>query len=736
MPKLTIQEQMQRLNAEQQKALLEQRARQLFEKNKKNYQKTLNAQSNDLDKIYALCLMAAKSNLHKHISDLDPATRYELGDNPDGELPGETELRDQYTSKIVGETISAPKPAQNAMGLELDMEEVRRFYQNLGLINAKAAYDLAQERDAVYASLGDGYDAQTKDDLADYLTSYGGSLSARTLHGTQTLQGAFAGKMADEERQLDYDSLLQNQLRAQFSAMLGDQIPPAMTVRQYMDSVNMRENLRQTLLKNMNCKPEDNLYQVVQAEQDQKMPGKKLDQLEGEAKRRRAEQLHGTVMNLMTGMYLREAPRGWMNEGTQRFEAGLQPSERERFRKGHRLANPDEYDFKQVKKRLDQKAPDYDLRSIKLRDQNAKQCFHDAERKLISGESLKMRQAYGVSESFSVGRPGYERRSFLMAGIVKSMVDGGSVWKHHSKNSKSYEKMLSSMKDYRAALAAGEGGKARDLRQIMVKNCWEYVKDKGKLCSEEHGQNRFDNAMMVLRTECKPEVFQQICDHLNKSRGKEDKIPVTDYDDAIERYIRNAKEKEAELQMRSQSAVTAGAVKYREAVNDMVAHYGPSIQDSLQLKAVGRNSVLKEDDRLSDMDYAALSFGSTLSSRHRPHEANRNLLEQNPEAVKEGKDVTKAAMNAYARGNREPLARLINQCLQNMKAAAAEDRPAAEHACLDEMSSRLREMAERDPELKKIAVHNGMDAAPAANQPDQPALKKDAVEAEQQPVLQ
>ena len=99
------------------------------------------------------------------------------------------------------------------------------------------------------------------------------------------------------------------------------------------------------------------------------------------------------------------------------------------------------------------------------------------------------------------------------------------------------------------------------------------------------------------------------------------------------------------------------------------------------------------------------------------------------EAVRQGKAVTRAALNAYAGGNKEPLARLIVQCLENVKTAGAEQRSPEEKTCLDEASIRFREMAVRDPELQKLAVRSGLQPAPEANQIAQPARQMNQPEA-------
>ena len=733
MPKPVItREVMNALTEEQKNALLKQNANKVFNQKYPLYEKTIKAQTNDLEKIYAFCLFAANANLLTPISHLEPIKQYELGYNPDGIPEKMTELQDEFEENIVSGMISAPKPAQNQYGLKLDMEEIKNFYENLGLIQAKAAHDLAKERDAVYASLGDQYDEQTKNDLADYLTSYSGSLSSRMIFGTQALQTTIASKKVAEDNQTTYDDLMRYQLTQQFKTMLGDQNPPTMTVGEFMDAVNMRDNLRSTWLKQMKCKQEDNFYQVLQAEADQKTQGRKLSSLEGAAKTKRINDLHNQVIRTMTENYVREMPRGWFNNAAQRYEAALQPSERKLFREGHRLANPDEYDFKDVKRRLQEKAPDYEMQAIKLHDKTAEKCFRDAEEKLVSGQSMKIRQAYGVSESITI--PDAAKRSFLMSGIIRSLESTGTTWSGHKKNSKTYEKMLSSMRDYKKALETGEGGKARDLRKSVLNNCLAYVKDKGRVRRETNGQKRFDDAMTVLAMELPPEKFQLVCDELNKKRGDDEKIGINDYDQYAKLCMDKEKQVESDVQLRAYNVVTESGRNNAQAISKLTSKYGPGL-DSVKLPAVGRKDVMPGYVNLSDLDFTALSLGSSLSAPGGNHMAGQPLQELTAEAVKEGKKVTNAAMNAYGNGNKEPLARLITQCLENMKTAAAENRPPEEQACLDEMSTRLREMAARDPELQKIARRNGMEAAPAANQPDAPAREMNQPEVGLQPQI-
>ena len=118
----------------------------------------------------------------------------------------------------------------------------------------------------------------------------------------------------------------------------------------------------------------------------------------------------------------------------------------------------------------------------------------------------------------------------------------------------------------------------------------------------------------------------------------------------------------------------------------------------------------ENEHKLSVKDYSALAFSTSLCSSKRAHlSLDEDILMQNNEAVADGKRAVNNALNDYAEGDKVPLATLMKLGIQMINKEASNQYGNTKN-CLQEMADRMVGMLDRDPELKKYAMQQGLKA--------------------------
>ena len=114
---------------------------------------------------------------------------------------------------------------------------------------------------------------------------------------------------------------------------------------------------------------------------------------------------------------------------------------------------------------------------------------------------------------------------------------------------------------------------------------------------------------------------------------------------------------------------------------------------------------------LNPKDYSAVVLASSLSSRHSGFKLTDTVLSQNHPAIDEGRQVAEIAFKAYGgQGvptDKVPLAKLLTLGIQKINGELAH-KQGVEKECLNEMNVRMSNMLNRDPELKKLALREGL----------------------------
>ncbi|MCR5339472.1 MAG: hypothetical protein K6E75_13045 [Lachnospiraceae bacterium] len=352
---------------------------------------------------------------------------------------------------------------------------------------------------------------------------------------------------------------------------------------------------------------------------------------------------------------------------------------------------------------------------------------------------------------------------------------GGKNWDKvvgvHWNNSKAYEKMLSSIKSYQKALKEHSAGYATAYRQNMVLNCLEYIQGKEKVRTHDFGKKRFDAVMTILYKQLDPDSgdFENLLDIINTKRkvkrGDEDYLDVEKYEEKLKSYQDRGKEI---VQQETEKYVTNLSDEYKTRIHAADAVYAikpeflpqfykldektkkPTVicftqeqfgkltpYDDLNLKAIGGQG------QLSNKDFAAIAFfGALLPGAYKaagtiPDFEGNPISDQdgaecfgtmhtydliqanNPRALigmkvggmQYGREKAKEAMEAYATGDKKPLAKLLAYGLKFM---VNEDKQAdtlgANLVLRGEMAGRMLAMLDRDPKLLELmqAGENGM----------------------------
>ena len=114
---------------------------------------------------------------------------------------------------------------------------------------------------------------------------------------------------------------------------------------------------------------------------------------------------------------------------------------------------------------------------------------------------------------------------------------------------------------------------------------------------------------------------------------------------------------------------------------------------------------------LNPKEYSAVVLASSLSSRHSDFNLGDVTVSQAPAAIEEGRQVAEIAFKAYGGkdvpADKIPLAKLLTLGIRKIN-QELRLRQGVEKECLKESSARMANMLDRDPELKKLALREGL----------------------------
>ncbi|MCR5213413.1 MAG: hypothetical protein K6E10_03285 [Eubacterium sp.] len=345
-----------------------------------------------------------------------------------------------------------------------------------------------------------------------------------------------------------------------------------------------------------------------------------------------------------------------------------------------------------------------------------------------------------------------------------STKDGGGVG--HSKNSEKYEKLINNLKKYEYAVSSREGLKAEALKEKLIDSCMDYIDGKtSRLRRSPWARKRFDDAILLLAELLPEDKFRNIVDGINKDRGaKKGEDNYIDYDKKYARSyeansprskIRNRmRDLEDQVQRDTKENATNMSSLFKAKMQVLDDLFSPEIPDQSVFRNVfrkrsgqpikGIDNFKKEfkpigeykfEILLSDKDFAAISYGACLSGDAAgldkslmvasPEETalingekytidicnkeTANNLKDNIEVINKGRNIASDALRDYANGYKEPLSRIIASTMKYIAdSTATSDFVGPDYFYKSEISSRMMKMMNRDPELLKLSLKNGL----------------------------
>ena len=720
MPSQKIIDRLKNADQETKLEILDEHAGSVFEKADKKIQKTAAKQFLPLDKVYLALLFSAKGSYLREFDLLTEEEKYDLGIKGHRQIEDDDpffERESQLFRDAAGSLLKVPPTLQ----------DFENFYAMIGLIKAKAAHDLAKERDAIRKELPDNLDEPAKDELADYLAIEANILPTRILQATEQLKTA-AGDMSFTRngQSVEYSAYRIELLEADFKAKMEKPEYRNMTVREFCTLTGMAEDVQATISNELKvkCSPEDKIFDVYRrkARAAAEKKGKPFANEEEE---------RSSAMKMLTASYCVMTEKGWTNSGAAKYEKGLQGAEKKTYLKGAKLQNLLGDERRAFEVKVGENIPNLKALEDKFTRDHIFKDTKQIDSYVLSEKPLMMREQPGLSESYNVGNEKNTERMFVTKGALLALEDTGTSWKHHSRNSDEFDKMVTAIRNYHQALAAGEGGKALTRKSEMLAATKNYIKDKYAKRRSPEGQQRFNTALTLLHEEMKPEEFRVLLQRVNGKRDEKDQISADALEFKKETFIVNAKDAEREAQEQTKDFATEFPLFYGYELGEIDTAAAPGPGEAYHAIGLRGNEML---GNLSNRDYSAISYTCALSSpKKNDNLINDSLLSPSKEQLANGKRAANTALTAYGQGNKQPLGELLSIALRRTAQEIQSHPAGTEKVVMTEINTRIKNMLGRDPELKKYALRSGLkeaDLAPAA--PEAESRNKNAAEKSQE----
>lgn len=746
----------------QQKALLNRSYADRIKNDLKLYDKTMAAQRTRMDKFMLAIYSGIRYSTGANDA-LSNAEKYELGvcaNNAD------TKAEREHDAKVIENALSAilkPPSLETYRELYFLVGLTKGWgAQQIGRDNAdcvKRAEKLLQANPPVgenEASKLDGRDL--KQQLGDLLSFRSESAAHKIPYGAdsellramkeRTVPGS---KTRANPEGTDHNTHMRELLKQELLSHLTPRDHPELTFQQYMDLVKMDEASRQEFLRMLNAQPADNFYDRFFAITEQELdpiaknrlfkpveiartqaselqkaydglapndPAQEErwinlqqanEQLTAAERKYRAD-LFEETLEKMTTTFVKDMQARWTREGEAAYEKGLQETEKKELQNGRRILA---MDSSKVGRNLVKHGINHEQHTNQYRKENTVKLIRAADEVLRSGKPLNVLRQPGYTEAVYADNPtAYDERAYLTGGVLARLGSIPSQWPRHSGDTETYKKFLRTLRDYHDALRRKEGGTINAARMEFIQACKDYVKGKESLRSHRNGQQRFDLAMTMLQKELKAEAFQALIDKINRKRDAAHQVSVESYQLKVRSATQLGKAEELSAHNQGLENATVLSPYAGALVFDMDVKYGypNAVEGKLPFNPIGMQKDKKHS--LNSKEYSALVFASSLSSSKRENpQPGKNVPALNGEAVADGRKAAEAAFRAYGgQGgavDKIPLARLLTLGLRRLSEETAGKDP-KDQECMKEMSARLANMLNRDPELKKIALRQGL----------------------------
>ena len=715
---------------------------------------TLNKQNTMLDMVWYVLLYGAKNSIQHSGGIIDEGSREKYGLNPEGRMTDyDEETYDICMNKIKSNiakdnTLTNIRSLYEALGIAMAYNEV-----NMGKEVYEAMNELPDEKDETGDRLPDDRNKKIKEMKAMYLMYMGCPFSSfvlQTYTGMQNTITTFCENNGPT-RVAQYEGHPISELGDLL--MQEVDLNKETTFKQLFDKQGIPDANRASFLANKNAKEEESVFEAYKRFYEESNKGKEPHK-----------------QTVITDQFIKERIKSdyymfvenvWMESGKKKVLNGLSVKEREYQSLGNRL---EAYNLpKELREWINDTGKD---KAYEISGRNIVKGISNIYKPLYSGKPLDIMKNGMITGAFNDTLP--EDTTYIRM-IIKELVNTGKgSGTFHKNNSKLYEKMLASIKNYEDAVEKRNGGAALEYQKEMIRNCKDYIKDKETVRDSTFGKIRFNMTMTLLSRQLPEADFKTITDRVNRKRGlhidnpddmeKETYVSKEKYEeyiaDNLNAYAREEDKKARKLQDASADFRTIIPYECRSGINAVDKLYGkiPERPEGLKEDKFDNEAMAKlkvyneefapigpheENDVLSDKDFAAIAFAGALTpaavrlggkviKQLSPEENlmmtgekySINFFSDNykafntgvyADAIQYGREHASEAMKAYVGGDKAVLAGILTGGIKYLvETGKTYSENCSQLNGVGEMARRMTEMLERDKELKKFALRDGL----------------------------
>ena len=363
-----------------------------------------------------------------------------------------------------------------------------------------------------------------------------------------------------------------------------------------------------------------------------------------------------------------------------------------------------------------------------LRKKNIAGVLDRIDKELSTGTPYRIADDKNLAEAIETSKRDVD--DTFLRGVISDLESTKTGEKHwyqlgwHSDNSPKYKKMLDTLKLYEYYVSAGEMAKSITLREKLISATLAYIGDKvSSVRDTEFGKKRFDDSLMLLSEIMPSRRFKKVISAINKRRdtrpGKEDYIDIEYYSPKnsfrednlhnklhlIGREIEDKKQEEAKSnRINMPKEFLKNFTKIEETFGIEAMKFPKEESEFVPIGGYLHN------EHLDNKDFAALSYITNVGKMEDNAKLHGSALNSKKlDDIKASGEEVAAALKEYSKGNKEPLADIIRNGVNNITKECANAKYIdGTYVINAEMGRRVKGMIDRDPELYTIAAKKGM----------------------------
>ncbi|MBR4759722.1 MAG: hypothetical protein IK078_06205, partial [Lachnospiraceae bacterium] len=656
-------------------------------------------------------------------------------------------------NKVFTQKPEVPFNPQDLCANDNPFRKCRMMMEMLGVMEAKFALELGHEQLGIEESLEEQEtDPEKRSEQAAFLIRRSRPKIMRMYQEFDSMRSSLLSLQEGWTRQ----------------AFLGGNNPvdEQTTMGQLADKLDLTMDERAAFLKNFGCKDENKKAMVV----FKGVLQKRIDE-EKNKKSGRDQKLINTPLDDVNVMFYmikncnEYLVQTWYARGFHLVKNTAFGVEAQMFEKGRALQSRKEPDYRNIQDWIRNKGQrDAEKKKVENIGSSSKQLIGA----LTSEKKQKIRSTRGMNDVFEMEN--FDRNPEFLNGVIarlESTKQGTSIdrflW--HRKNTGTYESMLKAVKAYEKAVFEKKTGEAVELREEMLEKCYAYIEGKEKKRWHDFGKERYNLALMLIRTYDSWERFTSLCDKINRARDVE--VGDDDYMDggALERFketygITNLGKERIHEKTRHNATFMLPDQEKRFAVMETLYTKEPKYPQIIRegftedqfnklkkidvtFHRISDNEIppnaQPEGNGLSDRDFAAIAYGAALSEKAVGKEMKcfpkgiekkdipelfsdryTSKIMRNdtlPAAtgmvapiIQYGREQAKAALQDYGAGKKKKLAGILANALVKITEKYRIKREVDDELVADgEMAARMCNMLLRDKELLKEALSSNPD---------------------------